>query len=171
MPGPKKTLFQGFLEGKLLAWRWWQITAESIAPNQRKQRAALGRSGVGDPICNQRRKQPRRNHDNSMCKDWAAQFDVQRLGCKPQSYLYCGNDLKITKQNLIPSSIHPLATLAIPFTLRERSCSDKTKWNSIGNSSTSNTCNPIYSEGTILQTQTTMEFHSQIIHQHHCNPI
>ena len=30
--------------------------------------------------------------------------------------------------------------------------------NSIGNSSTSTTCNPIYSEGTILQLQITMEF-------------
>ena len=33
--------------------------------------------------------------------------------------------------------------------------------NSIGNSSTSTTCNPIYSEGTILELQITMEFHRQ----------
>ena len=39
--------------------------------------------------------------------------------------------------------------------------------NSIGNSSTSTTCNPIYSEGTILELQITMEFHRQHIHQHH----
>ena len=39
--------------------------------------------------------------------------------------------------------------------------------NSIGNSSTSTTCNPIYSEGTILELQITMEFHQQLIHQHH----
>ena len=39
--------------------------------------------------------------------------------------------------------------------------------NSIGNSSTSTTCNPIYSEGTILQLQITLEFHRQLIHQHH----
>ena len=38
---------------------------------------------------------------------------------------------------------------------------------SIGNSSTSTTCNPIYSEGTILELQITMEFHRQLIHQHH----
>ena len=31
----------------------------------------------------------------------------------------------------------------------------------------SNTCNPIYSEGTILELQITMEFHRQLIHQHH----
>ena len=39
--------------------------------------------------------------------------------------------------------------------------------NSIGNSSTSTTCNPIYSEKTILELQITMEFHRQLIHQHH----
>ena len=39
--------------------------------------------------------------------------------------------------------------------------------NSIGNSSTSTTCNPIYSEGTILELQITMEFQRQLIHQHH----
>ena len=38
--------------------------------------------------------------------------------------------------------------------------------NSIGNSSTSTICNPIYSEGTILELQITMEFHRQLIHQH-----
>ena len=42
--------------------------------------------------------------------------------------------------------------------------------NSIGNSSTSTTCNPIYSEGTILVLQITMEFHPQLIHQHHLQP-
>ena len=35
--------------------------------------------------------------------------------------------------------------------------------NSIGNSSTSTTC----SEGSILELQITMEFHRQLIHQHH----
>ena len=42
--------------------------------------------------------------------------------------------------------------------------------NSIGNSSTSTTCNPIYSEGTILELQITMEFYRQLIHQHHLQP-
>ena len=66
-----------------------------------------------------------------------------------------------------PSATHPAAPLAIPFTLRERSYSCKSQWNSIGNSSTSTTCNPIYIAGTILQLQITMEFHRQLIHQHH----
>ena len=37
----------------------------------------------------------------------------------------------------------------------------------MGNLSTNTTCNPIYIAGTILQLQITMEFHRQLIHQHH----
>ena len=39
--------------------------------------------------------------------------------------------------------------------------------NSIGNSSTSTTCNVIYIAGSILQLEITMEFHRQLIRQHH----
>ena len=160
-----------------------------------------------------------------------------------QSHLQWGNDPRVANHNGIPSATHPPAPLAIPFTLRERSYSCKSQWNSvdhtctknswnpiynaepirdqseddptthetvshpshrrgrsstfgdalgmekhrlscicylskthfvrdflqnsIGNSSTSTTCNPIYSEGTILELQITMEFHRQLIHQHH----
>ena len=164
-----------------------------------------------------------------------------------QCHLHCGNDPTVANHNGIPSATHPPAPLAIPFTLRERSYSCKSQWNSvdrtctknswnpiynaepirawsdhdprpirphtrpsrnrrtaevdhrgsgtdfvwknigfrasaisqkwhfvrdflqnsIGNSSTSTTCNPIYSEGTILELQITMEFHRQLIHQHH----
>ena len=56
-----------------------------------------------------------------------------------------------------PSATPPPAPLAMPFTVRERSYSCKSQWNSIGNSSTSTTCNPIYIAGTILQLQTTVD--------------
>ena len=55
--------------------------------------------------------------------------------------------------------------LAMPFALRERSYSCKAQWNSIGNSSTSTTCNPIYIAGTILQLQITMEFCRPHMHE------
>ena len=55
-----------------------------------------------------------------------------------------------------PSATPPPAPLAMPFALRERSYSCKSQWNSIGNSSTSTTCNPIYIAGTILQLQLTL---------------
>ena len=72
----------------------------------------------------------------------------------------------LQKTIVLPMQPQQKATLTQPFTLRERSYSCKAPWNSIGNSSTSNTCNPIYIEGTILELQITMEFHRQLIHQH-----
>ena len=44
-----------------------------------------------------------------------------------QSHLHCGNDPTVAKQSGIPSATHPPATLAIPFTLRERSYSCKSQ--------------------------------------------
>ena len=160
-----------------------------------------------------------------------------------QSHLQWGNDPRVANHNGIPSATHPPAPLAIPFTLRERSYSCKSQWNSVdrkctkhrwnpiynaepirtwsendptthetvshpshrrGRSSRFGTdfvwknigfrasaisqkriscetsfktpsatpppaplANPIYSEGTILELQITMEFHRQLIHQHH----
>ena len=69
-----------------------------------------------------------------------------------------------------PSSTHPPAPLAMPFTVRERSYSCKSQWNSIGNSSTSTTCNPIYIAGTILQLQITMEFCRPHMHEKQLTP-
>ena len=78
-----------------------------------------------------------------------------------------GTILQLQKTMEFHSNCYPPAPLAMPFTLRERSYSCKAQWNSIGNSSTSTTCNAIYIAGTILQLQITMEFHRQLIHQHH----
>ena len=69
-----------------------------------------------------------------------------------------------------PSATHPAAPLAIPFTVREQSYSCKSQWNSIGNSSTSTTCNPIYNAGTILQLQITMEFCRPHMHEKQLTP-
>ena len=68
------------------------------------------------------------------------------------------------------SATHPAAPLAIPFTVREQSYSCKSQWNSIGNSSTSTTCNPIYNAGTILQLQITMEFCRPHMHEKQLTP-
>ena len=46
----------------------------------------------------------------------------------------------------------------------------KSQWNSIGNSSTSTTCNPIYNAGTILQLQITMEFCRPHMHEKQLTP-
>ena len=96
---------------------------------------------------------------------------ANRIGFRA-SAIICGNAFRtrLAKQNGIPSATHPPATLAIPFTLRERSYSCKSQWNSIGNSSTSTTCNPIYIAGTILQLQITMEFCRPQMHETQVKP-
>ena len=58
--------------------------------------------------------------------------------------LHCGNDPTDTKHNGMPSATHPPAPLAIPFTLRERSHSYASHWNSVDRTCTKNSWNPIY---------------------------
>ena len=55
-----------------------------------------------------------------------------------QSHLHCGNDPTVANHNGIPSATHPPAPLAIPFTLRERSYSCKSQWNSVDRTCTKN---------------------------------
>ena len=61
-----------------------------------------------------------------------------------QSHLHCRNDPRVANHNGIPSATHPPAPLAIPFTLRERSYSCKSQWNSVDRTCTKNSWNPIY---------------------------
>ena len=109
-------------------------------------------------------------------------------------HLQCGTDPRPIRE--YPNMIHPTTheTVSHPSHRRGRSstfvdalCMEKHRLscicylskthfvrdflqNSIGNSSTSTTCNAIYSEGTSLELQITMEFHRQLIHQHHLQP-
>ena len=71
-------------------------------------------------------------------------------------------------QNSIGNS--STSTTCNPIYMRERSYSCKSQWNSIGNSSTSTTCNPIYIAGTILQLQITMEFCRPHMHETQVKP-
>ena len=159
----KKTILKHFLKGLL--------DGKSVAPKWRKS----ADKSLSQPSCSHSntiyevqlqktvvlRMQPKQEATLTQ----PLQCDLQRLSCKPQSHLHCGNDPTVAKQNGIPSATHPPATLAIPFTLRERSYSCKSQWNAIGNSSTSTTCNPIYIAGTILQLQITMEFCRPHMHE------
>ena len=61
-----------------------------------------------------------------------------------QSHLQWGNDPRVANHNGIPSETHPPAPLATPFTMRERSYSCKSKWNSVDHTCTKNSWNPIY---------------------------
>ena len=103
---------------------------------------------------------------NSLAPKWrkSANKSLSQPSCSHSNRI---SEIQLQKTIVLPMQPQHEATLTQPFTLRERSYSCKAQWNSIGNSSTSNTCNPIYSEGTILELQITMEFHRQLIHQHH----
>ena len=61
-----------------------------------------------------------------------------------QSHLQWGNNPRVANHNAIPSATRPPATLAIPFTLRERSYSCKSQWNSVDHTCTKNSWHPIY---------------------------
>ena len=61
-----------------------------------------------------------------------------------QSHLQWGNDPRVANHNGIPSATHPPAPLAIPFTLRERSYSCKSQWNSVDHKCTKHRWHPIY---------------------------
>ena len=61
-----------------------------------------------------------------------------------QSHLQWGNDPRVANHNGIPSATHPPAPLATPFTMRERSYSCKSQWNSVDHTCTKNSGNPIY---------------------------
>ena len=102
----------------------------------------------------------------SLAPKWRKSADksLWQPSCSHSSTIY---EIQLQKTIVLPMQPQHEATLTLPFTLRERSYSCKAQWNSIGNSSTSNTCNPIYIAGTILELQITMEFHRQLIHQHH----
>ena len=102
----------------------------------------------------------------SLAPKWRKSADksLSQPSCNHSNTIY---GVQLQKTIVLRMQPKEKATLAIPFTLQERSYSCKSQWNSIGNSSTSTTCNAIYSEGTILELQITMEFHRQLIQQHH----
>ena len=88
----------------------------------------------------------------SLAPKWRKSADksLWQPSCSHSNTIY---EVQLQKTIVLRMQPQHEATLTQPFTLRERSYSCKSQWNSIGNSSTSNTCNPIYIAGTILQLQ------------------
>ena len=145
----KKTILKHFLKEFL--------EGKSLAPKWRKSADKITVAAFMQPLL----------YD---LRDPAAKDNSITNAATARSNLHCGNDPTVAKHNGIPWATHPPTPLAIPFTLRERSYSCKSQWNSIGNSSTSTTCNPIYIAGTILQLQITMEFCRPQMHEKHLKP-
>ena len=105
----------------------------------------------------------------SLAPKWRKSADksLWQPSCSHSSTIY---EIQLQKTIVLPMQPQHEATLTQPFTLRERSYSCKAQWNSIGNSSTSTTCNPIYIAGTILQLQITMEFCRPHMHEKQLKP-
>ena len=123
-----KHFLKGFLEGKSLAPKWRKSADKSLSQPSCSHSNTIYEIQLQKTIV--LRMQPKQEATLTQ----PLQCDLQRLSCKPQSHLHCGNDPTVAKQNGIPSATHPPATLAMPFALRERSYSCKAQWNSIGNS-------------------------------------
>ena len=123
----KKTIWKhflkGFLEGKSLAPKWRKSADKSLS-------------------------QPSCSHSNTIYEVQLQKTIVLRLQPKQeatlQSHLHCGKDTTVANHNGIPLATHPPAPLAIPFTMRERSYSCKSQWNSVDHTCTKNSWNPIY---------------------------
>ena len=88
-------------------------------------------------------------------------------------------ELRATASEIVapkPGEKKTILTHFLKGFLEEKSLAPKTHFvrdflqNSIGNSSTSTTCNPIYIAGTILQLQITMEFCRPRMHEKHLKP-
>ena len=113
-------------------------------------------------------KQPWRSHYNAICGDWVAKHNRTTRNGVGNCSSKTGSRRQSEKKTILKHFLKGF--------LEGKSLAPKTHFvrdflqNSIGNSSTSTTCNPIYSEGTILELQITMEFHRQLIHQHHLQP-
>ena len=105
----------------------------------------------------------------SLAPKWIKSADksLWQPSCSHSNTIY---EVQLQKTIVLRMQPQHEATLTQPFTLREPSYSCKSQWNSIGNSSTSNTCNPIYIAGTILQLQITMEFCRPHMHEKHLKP-
>ena len=92
--------------------------------------------------------QPSCSHSNRIYEVQLQKTIVLRMQPKQeatlQSHLHCGKDPTVANHNGIPSTTHPAAPLAIPFTLRERSYSCKSQWNSVDHTCTKNSWIAIY---------------------------
>ena len=105
----------------------------------------------------------------SLAPKWRKSADksLWQPSCSHSNTIY---EVQLQKAIVLRMQPQHEATLTQPFTLRERAYSCKSQWNSIGNSSASTTCNPIYIAGTILQLQITMEFCRPRMHEKHLKP-
>ena len=119
--------------------------------------------------CSQSKKQPWRSHSNAICGDWLAKHNRTTRNGVGNCSSKTGSRRQSEKKTILKHFLKGFLegkSLAPKWRKKTHFVRDFLQ-NSIGNSSTSTTCNSIYIAGTYLQLQITMEFHRQLIHQHH----
>ena len=113
-------------------------------------------------------KQPWRSHSNAICGDWVAKHKRTTRNGVGNCSSKTGSRRQSEKKTILKHFLKGF--------LEGKSLAPKTHFvrdflqNSIGNSSTSTTCNPICIAGTILQLQITMEFCRPRMHEKHLKP-
>ena len=137
-----KHFLKGFLEGKSLAPKWRKSADKSLSQPSCSHSKTIYEIQLQKTINSITNAATARSNLDAAITMRSAETELQNT-----------MELRATASEIVAPK-----PLAMPFALRERSYSCKAQWNSIGNSSTSTTCNPIYIAGTILQLQITMEF-------------
>ena len=113
-------------------------------------------------------KQPWRSHYNAICGDWVAKHNKTTRNGVGNCSSKTGSRRQSERKTILKHFLKGF--------LEGKSLAPKTHFvrdflqNSIGNSSTSTTCNFIYIAGTILQLQITMEFCRPRMHEKHLKP-
>ena len=111
--------------------------------------------------CSHSTKQPWRSHYYVICKDWVAKHNRTTRNWVGNCRSTTGSRRQSKKKTILKHFLKGFLegkSLAPKWRKKTHFVRDFLQ-NSIGNSSTSTTCNPIYNAGTILQLQITMEFH------------
>ena len=105
----------------------------------------------------------------SQAPKWRKSADksLWQPSCSHSNTIY---EVQLQKTIVLPMQPQHEATLTQPLQCDLQRLSCETQWNSIGNSSTSTTCNPIYIAGTILQLQITIEFCGPHMHEKQLKP-
>ena len=107
------------------------IIRPHTTPSCNRRNAEVDYRGSGDGLCTGKHKfrasaifQKRISYETSFKNSIGNSSTSTTL----QYHLHYGNDPTVTNHNGMPSAIHPPASLAIPFTLRERSYNYKSQW-------------------------------------------
>ena len=97
-----------------------------------------------------------------ICQQITSAAEVDHRGSGTDRRISCETSSKT------PSATHPPAPLATPFTMRERSYSCKSQWNSVDHTCTKNSWNPIYNAEPIRdQSEDDPTTHETVSHPSH----